>query len=71
MQSSYKEVFGSIEQQRMESSFEPPASRDMSLGVEELNWVEFWRWQSKVIENNGKKGIRPCKVDFVCDLKLQ
>jgi hypothetical protein len=24
------------------------------------------RWQ-----NNGKKGIRLCKEDFMCDLKLQ
>jgi hypothetical protein len=22
------------------------------------NWVEFWRWQSKVTKKNGKKGIR-------------
>jgi hypothetical protein len=21
-------------------------------------WVEFWRWQSEVVEKNGKKGIR-------------
>jgi hypothetical protein len=34
------------------------------------NWVEFWRLQPKVIEN-GKKGIRLCKEDFMCDLKLQ
>jgi hypothetical protein len=24
-----------------------------------------------MIENNGKKGIRLCKEDFMCDLKLQ
>jgi hypothetical protein len=29
------------------------------------NWVEFWRWQSKVIEKNGEKGIRLCKEDFM------
>jgi hypothetical protein len=34
------------------------------------NWVQFWRWQSKVIEKkNGKKGIGRCKEDFTCDLK--
>jgi hypothetical protein len=32
------------------------------------NLVEFWRWQSKVIE---KKWIRLCKDDFICYLKLQ
>jgi hypothetical protein len=30
------------------------------------NWVEFWRWQSKVIKKNAKKGIRLCKEDFMC-----
>jgi hypothetical protein len=34
-------------------------------------WVEFWRWQSKVVENNGKRGIRLCKVDFMCDSNIQ
>jgi hypothetical protein len=41
--------------------FETPACRDMSLGAEQLNWVD----------NSGKKGIRRCKEDFMCDLKLQ
>jgi hypothetical protein len=27
------------------------------------NLVEFWRWQLKVIDKNGKKGIRQCKED--------
>jgi hypothetical protein len=36
MQSSYKEVFSSIEL----SSFEMPACQDMSLGAEELNSVK-------------------------------
>jgi hypothetical protein len=36
------------------------------IGVQ--NWMEFWRWQSKVIERNGKKGIRRRKEDFMCDL---
>jgi hypothetical protein len=38
-----------------------------SKGVVE-NWVDFWKWQSKVIE---KKWIRLCKEDFMCDLKWQ
>jgi hypothetical protein len=39
----------------------------------EEKWVEFWRWQSKVTEEMAKKekGIRLCKKDFMCDLKLQ
>jgi hypothetical protein len=39
------------------------------LGAEELNWVEsleLTSWQ-----NNGNKGIRLWKEDFICDLKLQ
>jgi hypothetical protein len=39
----------------------------MKLVVEK--WVEFWRWRSKVIEKNGRKGIRLCEEDFMCDLK--
>jgi hypothetical protein len=35
MQSGYKEVLGSIPQDRT---------------VTVKNWVEFWRWQSKMIE---------------------
>jgi hypothetical protein len=35
------------------------------------NWVEFWRWQSKASEDNGKEGISLWKEDFVCDLKWQ
>jgi hypothetical protein len=35
------------------------------------NWVEFWRWQSKVTKDNGKKGIKLCQEDFMCDLKWQ
>jgi hypothetical protein len=38
--------------------FKMPACRNMSLGAEELNWIN----------NNGKKGIRLCKEDFVRDL---
>jgi hypothetical protein len=37
MQNGEKEVFGSIEQYRTESSFETLACRDMRLGAEELN----------------------------------
>jgi hypothetical protein len=54
-------VFGSIEQDTTESSFETIACRDMSLGAEELN----------SFENNGKNGIRLEQEDFMCDLKLQ
>jgi hypothetical protein len=49
----------SAEQQSEESSFETPACRDTSLGVEELNGVD----------KNGKKGIKRCNVGFMCDLK--
>jgi hypothetical protein len=41
--------------------FGTPACRNMSLGAEELNWVY----------NDGKKAIRQCKEDFMCDLKCQ
>jgi hypothetical protein len=44
-----------------ESRFGTPACQDMSLGAKELNWVD----------KNGKKGIRRCKVDFMCDSKWQ
>jgi hypothetical protein len=42
VQSDYKEVLDSKEQHSspVESSFETPASRDMSLVAEELNSVE-------------------------------
>jgi hypothetical protein len=30
------------------------------------NWAEFWNLQ---LQNNGKKGIRRCKEDFMCGLK--
>jgi hypothetical protein len=40
LQNGYKEVFGSIEQSRVESSFETPACQDMSFGAEDLNLVE-------------------------------
>jgi hypothetical protein len=43
-------------------NFETSACRDMSLVAEELSWQ---------LQNNGKKGIRRCKGDFMCDLKLQ
>jgi hypothetical protein len=33
------------------------------------NLVEFWRWQSKVIEKKLKERIRLCKEGFLCDLK--
>jgi hypothetical protein len=39
-----------------------PACRDISLEAEELNWQ---------LPNNGKKGVRRCKEDSMCDLKLQ
>jgi hypothetical protein len=39
---------------------------EMAIAAE--NWGSQ---QSKAIENNGKKGIRLCKEDFMCDLKLQ
>jgi hypothetical protein len=42
-----------------------PACQDMSL---ELNSVEF---SELAAADNGKKGIRRCKEDFMCDLKLQ
>jgi hypothetical protein len=32
--------------------------------IEGLSIVGSW-------QNNGKKGIRLCKEDFMCDLKLQ
>jgi hypothetical protein len=53
MQSCYKEELNWATQSE-ESSFEMPACRDMSLGAEELNWVN----------NNGKKGIKWCKEDL-------
>jgi hypothetical protein len=43
-------------------------SRVLELAVAAENWE---RWQSKAIENNGKKGIKMCKEDFMCDFKLQ
>jgi fructosamine-3-kinase len=57
VQSGYKEVFSSTENNRVESSFETPACRDMSLGAEELSWQ---------LQKNGKKGIRRCKKDVMC-----
>jgi hypothetical protein len=52
------------------SSFGTPVYRNMNLGAEELNWVEssFRNWQ---LQNNGKKGIRLCQGDVICDLKWQ
>jgi hypothetical protein len=48
MQSGYKEEFRSWqEQRRMESSFETPACRDMSLGAEELNGVGSCRIRAR------------------------
>jgi hypothetical protein len=46
-----------------ESSFEMPA-------WEQNNWIElsFRNWQ---LQNNGNKGIRMWKEDFMCDLKWQ
>jgi hypothetical protein len=58
VRSGYKEEFN-VAAQSEESNFETPACRDKSLGAEELNCVN----------NTGKKGIRRCKEDFVCDLK--
>jgi hypothetical protein len=42
VQSSYKEEFGwdELELSLVESSFERPACQEMSLGAEELKWVE-------------------------------
>jgi hypothetical protein len=40
VQNNYKEVFGSIQQDWIELSFETQACQDMSLRAEELNWVE-------------------------------
>jgi hypothetical protein len=74
VQNGYMDVFGSIQQGRtgvVESNrdeLESPAGRDMSLGA--WNWIgqSLWNWQ---LQNNGKKGIRLWKEDFMCDLKLQ
>jgi hypothetical protein len=69
VQSGYKEVFTS----RMSSNGNccqkkfPLKKSSIELVVVK-NWVEFWRWQSKLIERNGKKGIRLCKKDFMCEL---
>jgi hypothetical protein len=38
----------------------------MSLGAEELNCLRNWQ-----LQNKGKKGIRLCQEDFMCDLKWQ
>jgi hypothetical protein len=43
-------------------------SRVPELAVAAENWESR---QSSRIENNGKKGIRLCEDDFMCDLKLQ
>jgi hypothetical protein len=43
-------------------------SRVPVLAVAAENWESR---QSKVIENNGDKGIWLCKEDFLCDLKLE
>jgi hypothetical protein len=65
---------------RVELSSETPACQDMSLGAEELNWIELRSWQlqrrigdgsGRWLRRNGKKWIRLCKEDSVCDLKLQ
>jgi hypothetical protein len=58
-----KWLWESVKQCRteVESSFETPACQNMSLGAEELNWVD----------NNCKKWIRLWKEDFMCDLKSQ
>jgi hypothetical protein len=48
-------------------NFETPACQDMSFRAEELELRDL------AVENdlrrNGKKGIRLCKEDFICDLK--
>jgi hypothetical protein len=45
---------------------EQELSRVLEMAVAAENWESRL---SKVIENNGKKGIRLCKEDFMCDLK--
>jgi hypothetical protein len=66
-----------------ESSFETPACQDMSLGAEELNWVECrdaslpgHELGSRGVEFSWVFGIGNCKIrmwkeDFMCDLKWQ
>jgi hypothetical protein len=48
------------------------SSSSSSIELVVKNWAQFWSWQSKVIEKkNGKKRIRLCKEDFICNFNLQ
>jgi hypothetical protein len=50
----------------------PQLEWELNRVLELADAAENWESRrSKVIENNGKKGIRLCKEDFMCDLKLQ
>jgi hypothetical protein len=63
VQSAYKEEFSWEELSRV--SRRQPA-RIRASG--QRDWIEssLRNWQ---LQNNGKKGIRRCKEDFICDLK--
>ena len=61
MENGYKEETIGQYGAAVESNFETPSCWDMSLGAEEVNWVE----------NNSKKGISLWQEDFMCDLELQ
>jgi hypothetical protein len=45
------------------------AKKESTEEQPEGTWVEFWSWQLKGIENNGKKRIRRRIKYFMCDLK--
>jgi hypothetical protein len=63
LQSGYKEEFNLEDLAEFRD-----ACQDMSFAAEELNRVkssELASW-----ENNGKKGIRRCKEDFMCEIGM-
>jgi hypothetical protein len=71
VQSSYKEVFGGIEEYRTEVKSRVSGRQPAGIwGWEQKNWTEpsLRIWQ---LQNSSKKGVRLWEEDFMCDLKLQ
>jgi hypothetical protein len=73
VQSSYKN-FSGVKSSRVSSQeVKSRVSRRQPAGIwagVQRNWIEssVRNWQ---LQNNGKKGIRLCKEDSMCDLNLQ
>jgi hypothetical protein len=61
------EAGGSSIQHIVQSNFETPACQNMSLGAAG-DTVEIVGSRRR-LRRNGKKGVRRCKEEFMCDLK--